>query len=85
MDLSLIKPLRQRLAGSTRAVVGVVDNDLPAPLEEVPDELLAPIRRLLPQRDRLWRLFAYPRPQNVSSDESIAVRYGRRIRTPSVK
>ncbi len=53
MDASLVELLRNGIATFPRAVVGVVDDDLSARIEEVPDLLLASLRDPLPQLDRL--------------------------------
>lgn len=58
MDPRLVKLFGEGLTGRSSAVVGVVDDDLTAALEKVPDEFLAAVRDYLAECHRLGRLFA---------------------------
>lgn len=55
MDSTLIELLRQGLSSSPRPIIGIVYDHL-AMLKELPNQLLASVLDLLPQRDGLFAL-----------------------------
>lgn len=61
VNARLLELLRNGVATHTRPVVSVVDDDLAAGVEEVPDELLAAFHHLLAKRDRLRTLLSWDR------------------------
>lgn len=59
MDARLVELLRHSIAALSRAVVRVVDHDLPSRVEEIPDLLLTALEDCLPQLDRLLALLSF--------------------------
>ena len=58
MDACLVELLRHSIAALTRAVVRIVDDDLPSCVEEVPYLLLTALEDLLPELDRFRALLS---------------------------
>ena len=58
VNARLVELLRHRVTTFACPVVGVVNDDLPTRVEEVPDELFASRQDLLSQGNRFWALFS---------------------------
>ena len=53
VDVCSIELLCEDFAGIATSIIGIVNNNLPTTVEEIPDELFATLRNLIPQRDGL--------------------------------
>ena len=59
VDARLLELLRNGVSAHTRPIVGVVDDDLAAGVEEVPDELLAAFHHFPAKRDSFRALLSF--------------------------